>query len=193
MKQAKKRNNKIMITDIAIQKVPFLKYKGYTYEQNRIMQELARDVLIVSKEENDSNEVAITCDLGRPNPLEYLGVSLGTEHEVDVMADTLSNHIIVSEKSVAVVVLHNHPSTQTFSLQDIHFFLGHPMIEVIVVVSNQGTVHYLKRDLKFEYEKALALFKDCIIELNKDSKIEDLYYAALSFLTRCSEVDLYYQ
>ena len=32
-------------------------------------------------------------------------VSLGTEHEVDILADTLSNHIIVSRESVAVVVL----------------------------------------------------------------------------------------
>ena len=48
-----------------------------------------------------------------------------------------------AQESVAVVVLHNHPSTQTFSLQDIQFFLQYPILEVIVVVSNQGTVHYL--------------------------------------------------
>ena len=62
-------------------------------------------MLAVSKDENDSNEVAITCDLGADNPLEVYGVSLGTEHEVDVRADTLSNHILVSQKSVAVVIL----------------------------------------------------------------------------------------
>ncbi len=42
-----------------------------------------------------SNEVAITCDIGADNPLEVYGVSFGSEHEVDVRADTLSNHILV--------------------------------------------------------------------------------------------------
>nr|WP_296456602.1 hypothetical protein [uncultured Acetatifactor sp.] len=157
------------------------------------MQELAKDVLLLSKERNDSNEVAITCDLGAENPLGSFGVSLGTEHEVDILADTLSNHIIVSRESVAVVVLHNHPSTQTFSLQDIHFFIRHPMIEVIVVVSNQGTIHYLKRDIEYDYKKAFQLFQECICELGKDSLKMEMYMASLTFLAKCSEVGLFYR
>ena len=94
--------------------------------------------------------------MGIENPLEQFGIALGTEHEVDILADTLSNHIIVSQESVAVVVLHNHPSTQTFSLQDIQFFLQYPMLEVIVVVSNQGTVHYMMREDGYNYRKALT-------------------------------------
>ncbi len=191
--QAKRRDRKIYITDIAIDKVPFIQYDGFTDEQNKIMQELAKDVLLLSKEKNDSNEVAITCDLGAENPLGSFGISLGTEHEVDILADTLSNHIIVSRKSVAVVILHNHPSTQTFSLQDIHFFILHPVIQVIVVVSNQGTVHYLKRDIEYEYNRAFELFRECIEGLDKDSPAMEMYMAALTFLTKCSEVGLFYR
>jgi len=193
LKQAKRRDRKVYITDIAIDKVPYIKYDGFTDERNRIMQELAKDVLLLSKERNDSNEVAITCDLGAENPLGSFGVSLGTEHEVDILADTLSNHIIVSRESVAVVVLHNHPSTQTFSLQDIHFFIRHPMIEVIVVVSNQGTIHYLKRDIEYDYKKAFQLFQECICELGKDSPKMEMYMASLTFLAKCSEVGLFYR
>lgn len=104
LEMAKRRDKKVYITDIAIDKVPFIQYKGFTDNQNRIMRELAQEVLTVSKDENDSNEVAITCDLGVDNPLEVYGVSFGTEHEVDVRADTLSNHILVSQKSVAVAL-----------------------------------------------------------------------------------------
>lgn len=193
LEQAKRRDRKVYITDIAIDKVPFIQYDGFTDEQNEIMQELAKDVLLLSKEKNDSNEVAITCDLGAENPLGSFGVSLGTEHEVDILADTLSNHIIVSKKSVAVVVLHNHPSTQTFSLQDIHFFILHPMIQVIVVVSNQGTVHYLKRDMEYEYKRAVELFRECIEGVEKDSPAMEMYMAALMFLAKCSEVGLFYR
>ena len=193
LEQAKRRDRKVYITDIAIDKVPFIQYDGFTDEQNKIMQELAKDVLLLSKEKNDSNEVAITCDLGAENPLDSFGISLGTEHEVDILADTLSNHIIVSRKSVAVVVLHNHPSTQTLSLQDIHFFILHPMIQVIVVVSNQGTVHYLKRDIEYEYIRAFEMFRECIEGLEKESPASEMYMAALTFLAKCSEVGLFYR
>lgn len=193
LEQAKQRDRKIYITDIAIDKVPYIEYYGFTDGQNKIMQKLAKEVLLISKEENESNEVAITCDLGADTPLENFAVSLGTEHEVDILSDTYSNHIIVSRESVAVVVLHNHPSTQTFSLQDIQFFVEFPMIEVIVVVSNQGTVHYLKRDKGYMADKAILLLKECIIGLDRKSSVTERYLAALSFLAKCSEAGLYYR
>jgi proteasome lid subunit RPN8/RPN11 len=193
LEQAKRRDRKVYITEVAIDKVPYVEYQGFTDEKNRIMQELAKDVLLLSKEENESNEVAITCDLGAEDPLNNFGVVLGTEHEVDILADTFSNHIIASQKSVAVVVLHNHPSTQTFSLQDIQFFIQYPMIEVIVVVSNQGAVHYLKRDKSYDYKQAFQLFRECIQDLNQSSPVMELYLASLSFLAKCSEVGLYYR
>lgn len=167
LEMAKKRNKKVYITDIAINKVPFIQYKGFTNKQNYIMKELAQEVLTVSKDENDSNEVAITCDLGVADPLEVYGVSFGTEHEVDIRADTLSNHILVSQKSVAVVVLHNHPSIQTFSIQDIRFFIEFSVLKVMVVVSNQGTVHYLMREENYDFKKAVALFNECVENLKK--------------------------
>lgn len=193
LEMAKKRDKKVYITDIAINKVPFVQYKGFTDSQNQIMRELAQEVLTVSKDENDSNEVAITCDLGVNNPLEVYGVSFGTEHEVDVRADTLSNHILVSRESVAVVVLHNHPSTQTFSIQDIRFFIEFSVLEVMVVVSNQGTVHYLKREESYDLKKAAALFNECVENLKKDSPLTEIYFAALLFLARSSEVGIYYR
>ena len=193
LEQVKRRDRKVYITGVAIEKVPFIQYDGFTDVQNKVMQELARDVLFLSKEKNDSNEVAITCDLGAENPLGNFGVPLGTEHEVDILAGTLSNHIIVSRKSVAVVVLHNHPSTQTFWLQDIHFFIRHPMIEVIVVVSNQGTVHYLKCDIEYEYKRVFELFQECIERLEKDSPVMEMYMAFLTFLAKCSEAGLFYR
>ena len=193
LEQAKRRDRKVYITDIAIEKVPYIEYHGYDEDKCKIIQELAKNVLLLSKEENNSNEVAITCDLGIENPLEQFGISLGTEHEVDILADTLSNHIIVSQKSVAVVVLHNHPSTQTFSLQNIQFFLQYPMLEVIVVVSNQGTVHYMMREDGYDYREAFQLFKECISDLLPNSPVMEQYLSALSFLAKCSEVGLYYR
>lgn len=55
-----------------------------------------------------------------------------TKFRVDItLNDSLSNHIIVSNESVVVLALHNHPSTQTFSLQDIQFYLEYSMLEIL--------------------------------------------------------------
>ena len=47
LNQSKRRDKKIYITDIAIDKVPYIKYDGFTDERNQIMQELAKDVLVL--------------------------------------------------------------------------------------------------------------------------------------------------
>ena len=60
LQQAKVRGKKYSITEMAIKKVPFIKYKGLTEEQNKNMQSLARLVLTLAKNENDSNVVAMS-------------------------------------------------------------------------------------------------------------------------------------
>ena len=51
LEMAKKRNHKIMITDEAINKVPHVKYKEIPETEYDNLQELARQVLKISKEE----------------------------------------------------------------------------------------------------------------------------------------------
>ena len=91
-----------------------------------------------------------------------------------------------------VIILHNHPSTQTLSIEDIRFFLHFATVKVISVVSNQGTVHYLMKTDKYEYETAKGLYNECVEDLNKESSKKDIYLASLSFLSKCSEVGLFY-
>lgn len=190
--QAKKRDKKVKITEIAIEKVPFIEYKGLTEEQNKIMQQLAKEVLILSKCENDSNEVAITCDLEAENPLEGYGITFGGEFDVDVCSDTRSFHLLHSGKNTAVVLIHNHPSTKTFSLLDLQFLLIYTRVKMLVVVSNQGAVHYIQKDKKFDREAAVRLIRECVDEYNIESLAIERYRASLAFLVRCSEVGLFY-
>ena len=114
---AKKHDKKVYITDIAIEKIPKIEYKGLSQKENEALFRLARMVLMTSKLENDSNEVAITCTLDSDDPMDVIGVSLGEEHSVNICANTVANHLIVSSRMCAVVIMHNHPSTQTLSLE----------------------------------------------------------------------------
>ena len=98
----------------------------------------------------------------------------------------------MSSTECVVIVLHNHPTTQTLSIEDLRFFLHYATVKVISVVSNQGTVHYLMKTDKYEYSAANSLYNDCIAGLEKQSNKKDIYLASLSFLSRCSEVGLFY-
>ena len=92
LEMAKKRNHKIMITDEAIKKVPRIQYKNIPESEYDIIQELAKNVLQISKDKNNSNEVAITYSMDSMERIqkgeEYIGVALGSEHTVDPLSST---------------------------------------------------------------------------------------------------------
>lgn len=88
LEMPKKRDRKIMITNEAIEKVPFVKYKEIPESEYLILQELAKEVLAISKNDNNSNEVALTYSLDYRNLIsegkEFIGVALGDEHSIHV-------------------------------------------------------------------------------------------------------------
>ena len=98
LEMSKNRNQKVLITDEAINKVPCIRYKEIPEYEDVIFQKLAKEVLSISKNENDSNEVALTYSLDHENLIatgkEYIGISLGDEHSVDPCMNTVSNHLI---------------------------------------------------------------------------------------------------
>ena len=185
---SKNRFKKVDITDVAISKVPFVQYKGLNEAQNGILNRISKLVLQTALAENNSNEVAITVDLDDIDGKK--GFAKGDEHGVNVSSDTISHHLIMTGRMVAIV--HNHPSTQTLSLQDIYLFLTNAPIRLIVVVSNQGTVHYLLKDSEYCFTVARDLYNSCAEDLTKDSSASESYNAALDFLTHCTEAGLYY-
>lgn len=192
--QAKKRNAKVWITEVAIEKVPFIEYKGLTEKQNDNIQKIAQEVLRLSREQNESNEVAITCDLADENMMDNYGVAFGDEMSVSVNADTLSFHILMTAREATVIVLHNHPSTKTFSVNDLRYLFVYAKIKMLVVVSNQGTIHYIMKEKKYDREDALKLLKECVAENNKSNNaVTNAYKASVSFLSRCSEAGLFYR
>lgn len=191
--QAKKRNRKVMITEIAIEKVPYIRYEGLSQEQNEIMQGLAKLVLRLAKDKNNSNEVAVTSDLACEHPLSNCGMAFGDEVSVDICADTLSFHLLMSGKETIIVMLHNHPSTRTFSLKDIEFMILYERLRIFVVVTNQGTIHYMKKNENFDVKEAIIMYNNIIRKYLEKNMSYNMYQAALEFLNDCDSVGLYYE
>lgn len=108
---------------------------------------MAKEVLTISKNENDSNEVALTYSMEHERLIaagkEYIGISLGDEHSVDPCINTVANHLITASLECVVIILHNHPSLSKFSLEDIRFFLKNASVKMMVVITNLGSISYL--------------------------------------------------
>ena len=196
LEMAKKRDHKIMITEEAINKVPRIKYKNIAENEYDNIWELAKSVLKISKEENDSNEVAVTYSLNSMELIErgekYIGVSLGMEHDVDPLGDTTSYHLISSAKDCVVIVLHNHPSLSNFSLSDIQFLLKYETIRMMVVVTNLGSISYLVKNKKYNFRNAVNLFNQAVDKNNEAKNLKDFQDAADYFLKNSYNVGIDY-
>lgn len=196
LEMAKKRDHKIMITDEAIKKVPRIEYKNIPECEYNTIQELAKNVLQISKDENNSNEVAITYSMNSTECIqrgeEYIGVALGSEHEVDPMSNTTAYHLISSAKECIVIVLHNHPSLSDFSLSDVQFLLQYASIKMMVVITNFGSISYLVKGKGYTYEKAVALFNEAVGSNNEARDLKGLQKAADHFLKNCYTVGIDY-
>lgn len=189
LEMAKKRDHKIMITDEAIKKVPRIQYKNIPQSEYDTIRELARIVLQISKDENNSNEVAITYSMDSMERIqrgeEYIGVALGGEHEVDPISNTTAYHLVSSAKECIVIVLHNHPSLSNFSLTDVQFFLQYASVKMMVVVTNLGSISYLVKGHGYVYENAVTLFNEAVSLNNEAGDLKGLQKAADHFLKNC--------
>ncbi len=193
--RSKKRNSKIMITDVAIKKVASMKFKGFDDSISENIAELAKMCLKISKEQNNSNEVAITYSTDHlPNEdySNYMSVCLGDEHEVDPLADTQSGHLIMSSRECVVVMLHNHPSGSHISLADIRFLLEYNSIKMVLVVTNMGNVSYLEKNDKYKRKVATNLYNEAVKRHNRLLLFKNYEKATRFFLSNCYDVGINY-
>lgn len=196
LEMAKKRNRKVMITEEAIRKVPYIRYREVPEQEYDIIQSLVKRVLELAMERNDSNEVAITYSYDPDMVLsgeELIGVHFGDEHSVDPLADPQTFHLIMKSQECAVVSLHNHPSLSLVSLMDIRFFLRYHSIKLLVIVTNLGSVSYLAKSNKYDYMAAIEFANDVITMHNKANDIKGYQKAVQYFLSNCYKIGIIYE
>ena len=181
---SRKRDHKIIITDEAIEKIPFIEYRGIPEEEYEIIHRLAKQVLQISKTENESKVVARE---------EVVAVQFGSEHSVNPMADPLSYHLIMSSRECAVISLHNHPSLSLISATDIRFFLEYRSICLLVIITNLGGISYLVKSKKYNYAKAVALLNETIRLHNEAVDLKGYQKAARFFINNCYRAGIIYE
>ena len=192
-----KRDHKVEITDAAISKVPYVKYRSIPESHYAVLQELTKEVLRVSRDENDCNEVAITYNLDSPELAvkggKFIAVVKGDKHSVDPLASTDANHIYVSARGCVVVITHNHPSLSKISLEDAFYLLIHEAIKMIVAVTNRGSVSYLVKTDKYDLLESKKLLREAIAKEKAAKNLKQKQDACNHFLNNCFETGLIFE
>ena len=151
MEQAKTRNKKIAITDMAIEKTNAPDIPYFTPEQNQRFKELNKELLRKAKFENNSNEVAILFD---PGSLTYQ-FSLGGVSSVNIMDNPMARDMIRNAGEKSLFLLHNHPSTKIFSYTDIGVLLTNDSYGGMTAVSNTGVVNTIYKSSRYDRDLAI--------------------------------------
>lgn len=161
--EAHRPGDKVFITEQAIEKVKQIDIEGYESLSNKI-KEVHQGILRVSKEKNNSNEVAkvISTD-GKES--DYI---LGGQSEVNIEANADVYHWLRNSKPSSLVICHNHPGLSYFSEQDLFVFIKYDSVGVMTIVTNTGKLYSVYKNNKFRYKD----FYPIIIEISKKYKGE---------------------
>lgn len=186
LEQAKKRDHKILITDTAIEKVDLVKPKDFSYCQATIMKSKHKELLNVAKIQNNSNEVLFIENLDFNNEVRIFG----NEFVVSPGQNPFAVSVIAHAERQSLIYLHNHPSTNTFSVGDIDTFVCEKAIKAISVVTNQGEVYILNKLDNYSFDNTRKLLNE-IYQSYPEGDIDDRDFVN-KFLKRCYEGGIEY-
>ncbi len=186
MEQAKKHDHKILITDISIEKIGKVYLSDFSELQCEKMQSKHKSLLKIAKEQNESNEVLLINDLDFKSEVQILG----DEFSVSPASNPFAVSVITGAKRQSLVFLHNHPSTNNFSIGDIDTFICEGTIKTMSVVTNQGAVYILNKTKNYEYNTA----RDIMFNIFKsfDNKEIDNNEFVKRFIKHCAEGGIEY-
>ena len=177
-------------------KVPFVRYREIPEDEYEIIYQLVKQVLKLSKDENNSDEVAITYSIDAEKALaneNVVGIQFGDEHSVNPLADALTYHLIMSSRECMVVSMHNHPSLSLISATDIRFFLQYGSIRLLIVVTNLGSISYMVKGKNFDYNKSVVLLNETIQRYNAASDLKGYQEATKFFISNCYQAGIIYE
>lgn len=168
LEQAKKRDHKIFITDTAIERIDRVKPSDFSDQQADEMMNMHKKLLKIAKDENDSNEVLIITGLDFSSEVTIKG----GEFMVSPASNPFAVSVIAHAERQSLLYLHNHPSTNIFSIGDIDTFCCEKAIKTMSVVTNQGEVYILNKTANYSFEVTKKLLTD-IFESFPEGEIDD--------------------
>lgn len=174
--EAHRPGDKVFITEQAIEKVKQIDMEGYESLSNKI-KEVHQGILRVSKEKNNSNEVAkvISTD-GKES--DYI---LGGQSEVNIEANADVYHWVRNAEPLTLVICHNHPGLSYFSVKDLFIFFKYDSVGAMTVITNNGNCFAIYKTNKYVYKEFVPVIRELSGKYQKDDFVDKLIKAGYNF------------
>ncbi|EGQ4421663.1 head protein [Staphylococcus pseudintermedius] len=153
---------KVFITDQAIDKVKLVKIPGHTDEENKFIQEKHKELLKDAKENNNSDEVVYI------SKGDSVSKVYGNQTSVEIFLGSEAGNWLNYSPNRSLILMHNHPGSSSFSLNDIHSFVTINTIKTMTIVTNKGLVKYISKTKKFEGKYISNRLKSYISQHDKE-------------------------
>ena len=153
---------KIKITDEAINRVPTVSHEAWSATMSKAVNDACRNVLRLAHAENQDNETAI----GISGDGLRVSHVFGNEQEVS----TYQLQSVIGQKGS--VVVHNHPTGASISMQDFANFFLEDQLSAIIAVKNNGELEMLSRTADYDGGKMNTRFLRAMRGVNLQSEAE---------------------
>lgn len=147
-------DDKVYITDQAIDKVKPIEFEGLLDAVG--LQELHKEVLKKSMDENDSDEVLT---IVKVNNYDEKVITLGSARSVNPNKNIKAVAMMQESDYQSVYWLHNHGFTNEFSYDDLGCFYNEK-VKAVTIVTNKGKIAVLNKTKNYNFSK----FRDIILE-----------------------------
>lgn len=134
-----------IITETAINKIQKISIPGLSDEQNEYVYHQHRSLLMFSRDNNSSNEVAYVFCNDFSERFPFLGDD-----------DSINFGTALSGKGDNIFVMHNHPRNSSFSRADVKEFLYNNSIKTLSVVKNNGGVEIITKENEYNQRDAVV-------------------------------------
>ena len=148
----------------AIQNIPLIRYKGLSDKENKNAQQMAEEVLIRSKRDNNYNDVSIVYDYKDP---DNCAIVYGDEDSVKFMSDEKTRDLIHSTNPLMIMSFHNHPDDTNISFDDLAIFCIMNQIRVMSIINSKGELSYINRHRNIDLT---TIFASCVNEVIKEER-----------------------
>lgn len=171
----KDRSRPIAITDIAISKVPKTHIPGFNNQQNEFIQNKHKELLEKVQKLNHANnstkmEVGILIDIHTWQSWDIEGKK---ECEVEMKDNPEAFQNLTSGNKNSKMFMHNHPSTGTFSGEDVKTFCNNDTLYMMTVIGNDASVYILMKDIQFNAERVLMDYMEFAMKYLKKGHVNN--------------------
>ena len=184
--EQKRRNRPIIITDVAISKVPMIRFHGFSEEENIFIQQQHMRLLQKAKDDNNSCEVGILVDIIKWDTW----LIIGEANNIEMKTNPEAYRAMMTQGRNTMMFMHNHPSTGTFSGTDFKTFCNNETLYIMTVVGNDGNVRVLTKLNEFNSSDALLYYYELVKKYNKYEN--NGARAMKELLKNCNEIGLVY-